>query len=57
MSVRVTRRFPAIVANGFTSWMGAACTERCACKRWFWPDGSLHPPHMCWMDYTSFLSR
>jgi Kef-type K+ transport system membrane component KefB len=49
--------FPAIVADGFTSWMGAACTERCTCKRWFWPDGSLHPPHMCWMDYISFIPR
>ena len=31
MLVRATQCFPAIVADGLTSWMGAACTERCAC--------------------------
>ena len=49
--------FSAVVVDGLTSWMDAACTKRCACKRWFWPDSSLHPPCLCWMDYISFSSR
>ena len=49
--------FSAIVADGLTSWMDTACSERCACKRWFWPDGSLHPPYLYWMDYIPFISR
>jgi Kef-type K+ transport system membrane component KefB len=48
---------PPIVTHEITSWMDTACTQRCACKRWFRRDGSLHSSCLYWMDYIPFASR
>ena len=43
-------------ANGITSWMGIACTERCSRKRCIRTHRSLHPSCLYRMDYIPFVS-